>query len=63
MSTLNGEGSGSNPIAATADWNLRFQPAGVVLVADGFGNVAGSGIQLSSLTSPPSVTLQDCGTF
>ena len=49
MSTLNGQGSGDNPLAATADWNLKIQPAGVVLVADGFGNVAGSGVQLDSL--------------
>jgi hypothetical protein len=49
MSTLNGQGSGDNPLAATADWNLKIQSAGVVLVADGFGNVAGSGVQLSAL--------------
>jgi hypothetical protein len=63
MSTLNGQGSGTNPIAATADWNLHFQSEGVVLIADGFGNVAGSGIQLNSIISSAAPTLQDCGTF
>jgi hypothetical protein len=63
MSLLNGQGSGSNPIAATADYNLRYQVAGTVLVADGFGNVAGSGVQLSSLTTSSFPAVEDCGTF
>jgi hypothetical protein len=53
MSTLNGKGSGTNPIAATANWDLGWQPENTVLVADGFGNVAGSGVQLASLGGSP----------
>ena len=50
MSELDGKGSGSSPVAATADWNLRFQTLGTLLVGDGYGNVAGSGINLKSIT-------------
>ena len=60
MTTLNGKGSGTNPIAATADWNLGWAPLNTVLVADGFGNVASSEIPISSLGTP---SHQDCGTF
>jgi hypothetical protein len=63
MSVLNGKGSGSNPLAATADWNLAIQPAGVVLVSDGYGNVAGSGVLLSTLETQSFATDTDCGTF
>ena len=62
MSILNGKGSGSNPLAATADWNLAIQPAGVVLVSDGYGNVAGSGVFLTALEQGLA-TDTDCGTF
>src|ERR1039458_6826534 len=49
MSTTNGKGSGSNPMAATADYNLPWAPKNTVLVADGFGNVASSEIPISTL--------------
>lgn len=60
---LNGLGSGDNPLAATANYNLGWAPENTVLIADGYGNVASSEILIESLMVPSAPTLEDCGTF
>jgi len=60
---LNGFGSGNNPLAATADWDLRLALNNEVLIGDGYGNVARSGVLLSSLETTSQQSRQDCGTF
>ena len=63
MAISNGETSGSNPLAASANWNLSWASGGMVLISDGFGNVASSYVPLSSLEGGTAERNQDCGTF
>lgn len=60
---LNGLGSGDNPLAATANYNLGWAPANTVLIADGYGNVASSEILLESLSTPALPEAIDAGTY
>lgn len=56
MSELNGKGSGTSPTAATANWDLGWQPPGNLIIADGFGNVAGMNLNIQQVKVEISAT-------
>jgi hypothetical protein len=63
MAISNGRTSGTAPTSVGADYNISWAPAGTIIIADGYGNVASSEIPIAQLLNPSLPEIVDEGTF